>query len=206
MTTSKDPITWEQSKRYIKTGELYKLIRSPEITAKYRRHKSQLESKGQDLVSFILTSRLHWDVKELNHFNNIAFASDEDKIKALFKDKTTLKILTNDYPYNLEDSISHILIWSKIYIPLYQSNVNASTDDSVVMQSMNTEVKQLIEKFLDHLLKPLGLTDYIWFINYPRLQSIKTVSHIHVLIKSNDKDTVQRLVDDESLLTPLPSE
>lgn len=202
MTESEETLTWNQIQELIQSGELYKLVRSPEVAASYREFRAKLESQGWNLVSHILETRLHWEQSELQQLNTVKYPTDEDKADAIFRDKSTLKILKNDFPYNFESDVSHLLVWSKIYIPLYLP-LGDNVPDLEYHKHMNPKVKSLVERLLHQMLSPLGLTEYVWFINYPRLQSIKTVSHIHVLIKSSDTKSVERLLTDESLIVPI---
>lgn len=134
-------ITWEDIKKFIAEGKLDKLARSPEVAERYAVFKKQLHDEGSDLVTHILTERLNWDVEELEKLNMLTYATDDDKIRALFREKSTLKILPNEFPYNLESNVSHILIWSKIYIPLFQLKTAGKSSNEDYMASINPAVK-----------------------------------------------------------------
>jgi hypothetical protein len=102
-----------------------------------------------------------------------------------FKDPIPLKhiedyrILRNDWPYDLEHGITHLVVWLKNSIP---------TDP--VTGDLTTNSRQLIENFVrktfvSRLLES-GLVDapnhVLWFKNWTTLQSVRAIDHIHVLV------------------------
>lgn len=190
-------IKWEAIKEYVETGALERLVRSPEVSAQYEEFKKKLNANGTNVVEQILEKRLRWKEEELKMINEKWYTTDQEKISHILRDENTLCVLENNFPYNFESDVSHILVWSKIYIPLFKKG------DCEVGVSINEEVKGLVDVFLERLLIPLNMRDYVWFINYPHLQSVKTVSHIHVLIRTEDKETVRRLVREKGMLVTL---
>ncbi|KAG0665452.1 hypothetical protein C6P45_000449 [Maudiozyma exigua] len=181
-------ITWDDIKEYISTGELYKLRRSKEETVRYRAHKQELKDKDISIIDSVL-GKLNWTLDNLEEINAKIYPTDDDKLKASFSKKDLFKLLPNDFPYMFQPNIIHLLVWSKVRLPIYP---NDHTEVSMekhndVLPKMNPEMEQRINVFLETSLgKKLGLKpreDYVWFINYSSLQSIRAISHIHLLVK-----------------------
>lgn len=191
-------ITWDEVRDYIKTGELYRLRRSKDETVRYRAHKKMLEEKHIVMIDHIL-GKLNWDLAELEQLNNETYPSNEDKLHASFSKEELFKLLPNDFPYMFDPNIIHLLVWSKIRLPIYlDDHTEVSMEKhNDVLPTMNPSMKAKIEAFLAKTLKKQGLepgTDYDWFINYTNLQSIKAISHIHLLIKcksASSEDTAE---------------
>lgn len=184
-------ITWDDVKEYISTGELYKLRRSKDETVRYRAHKQELSDEGISIIDSVL-QKLDWTLDNLEEINVERYPNDEEKLKASFSSKDLFKLLPNDFPYMFQPNIIHLLVWSKIRLPIYP---NDHTEVSMekhndALPTMNPEMEKRINDFLDNSLgKKLGLKhgdDYVWFINYVSLQSIRAISHIHLLVKCKD--------------------
>lgn len=165
---------------------------------KYRAHKDLLAKKNIPMIDHIL-SKLHWNLKDLDHLNNDKYPTDEDKLKASFSEEALFELLPNDFPYMFDPNIIHLLIWSKIRLPIY---LDDHTEVSMEkhndhLPSMNPPMKEKIETFLAKTLKKQGMEpgkDYDWFINYTNLQSVRAISHIHLLIKcknATSEDTAE---------------
>lgn len=188
-------IPWSRAKELVETGKLDQLVRSKETTEKYRAHKAALRNTD---VSLYILSRLNWSLEELTYLNTYKFSSTNDKIATCLTDKAYFKITTNDYPYNFEPDVYHLLVWSKINIPLYDNDTNESTK--------NVHMYDRIEEFLElnvHQRMKISKDDYCWFINYVSLQSIRSISHIHLLIKTSDKNIIEKKILIEQDFEPL---
>lgn len=194
-------ITWEEVSQYIQHKELYKLRRSHEETAKYHKHKETLAQNHITILQYIL-GKLDWNEAELDQLNDLQFATDQQKLKSVFTKQDLFKTTMNDFPYYYEPNIMHLLVWSKIRLPIY---LNDTTDIDMFETSnnqfpdMNPACQALIDKFLDQTLHDkYGLTpgkDYLWFVNYSNLQSIKAISHVHVLIKWDSEQEKLKMID-----------
>lgn len=192
-------ITWDEVSGYVKTKELYKLRRSQAETDKYHKHKENLKKKHITILQYIL-DRLQWDEKEIDQLNDLKYATDQQRLHAIFTKPELYKNSINDFPYYYESNVLHLLIWSKIRLPIY---LNDTTDIDMFdtknnsFPDMNPACKAVIDKFLGQTLHDkYGLTpekDYLWFVNYSNLQSIKAISHVHVLIRLKDEAEKEKM-------------
>lgn len=177
---------WDRAKQLIRSGQLDRLVRTDECTRRYREHKRSLGSV--DVSTFVLNS-LQWSTEELEYLNERKFATREEKIDAALSDRTLYKVTRNDFPYNFPADVHHLLIWSKISLPLYGEDSNGAAQDP--------ETRERIEAFLRFNLETrlhVAKSDYCWFVNYSSLQSIKKISHIHLLVKTKDRKLIEGLL------------
>lgn len=188
------PITWNQINNFIETKELYKLRRSKEETVKYHKHKDFLKSQNVSILDYIL-NKLDWTESEIDQLNNLQYATNQQRLKIIFTQNDLFKATINDFPYFYDKYIIHLLIWSKVKIPIY---VNDTTDIDMFdthsqneFPKMNPSTKKKVENFLEKTLSKYDLKyvkDYNWFINYSNLQSVKAVSHVHLLIDCRSQE------------------
>lgn len=191
MTGTEDKvITWNEVHYFINSGELYKLKRSQEETKKYHEHKRHLKENNIDMAEYLL-GKLGWDDKMLSKLNSKEYPTDDLKINASFTDKSLFKLTLNDFPYQFESDVIHLLIWSKIRLPIYVNDTTAITMDRNALPEMHVPMKKRIDLFISQNLERYNIEpqDYVWFINYSSLQSIKSISHIHLLIKLKTHNT-----------------
>ncbi|KAL3233758.1 Uncharacterized protein RNJ44_03798 [Nakaseomyces bracarensis] len=167
-------ISWAEIKDIIASGELQRLKRAPEETARYHEHKRILAEQNVEIGDYIL-GQLGWSVTELGEINQI---SDDARLQKSFSSTELYKLSLNDFPYDFEEDVCHLLIWSKINLPLYSSD----DDNAEIRQDMHDKIEQFIKRNLQTYLDP-KTDDYGWFINYRSLQSIRGISHVHLLIR-----------------------
>lgn len=194
-------ITWDEVSNYIKTKELYKLRRSKEETQRYHKHKDDLKSKKITILQYIL-NKLNWNESEIDQLNDLKYATDQQRLHIIFTKRDLYKTSINDFPYYYEPNVMHLLIWSKIKLPIY---LNDTTDIDMFdsqnnnFPDMNPACATIIDNFLKQTLTDkYGLKlgkDYLWFVNYSNLQSIKAISHIHVLIRWKDEQEKLKMSD-----------
>ena len=182
---------WDVLVEKIRVNDLEDLKRDPVIKMRYRAVRKALLDSNSSINERVL-KRLNWDETELRNLNEVVYPTDEDKIRACFSRQDFILVSANDFPYKFEANVVHLLIWSKIFIPLY---INDNTDQvspdggKQELPEMNMEMKARIEYFLSENLNKLGMEeerDYVWFINHSRLQSIRSLSHIHLIVRFRD--------------------
>ncbi|KAI1268267.1 hypothetical protein F5Y18DRAFT_222226 [Xylariaceae sp. FL1019] len=93
-----------------------------------------------------------------------------------FGDTSDYCVLKNDWPYGLTDDITHIVVWSRTVIETDPVN------GDMTPESRQT-VAEFIERFFVDRLGPEGHKRVLWFKNWVALQSVRTLEHIHVMVK-----------------------
>lgn len=68
-------------------------------------------------------------------------------------------ILPNDFPYSVEEGISHILLWSQI--PLSRDYI-----------------EDILESNYGH-----EQYEWVYFVNPPEIQSVRKLPHVHVFMR-----------------------
>ncbi|SCW03591.1 LAFE_0G13850g1_1 [Lachancea fermentati] len=179
--------TWDQVQALVQSGELQCLQRTPEMTEKYRRYKAQLEAEGTTIVDVIVERRLEWSRSELSELA-ARYVTVEQRTNAMLSAPELFKLLPNDFAYDLAPGLYHLVVWSKIAIPLYVSHAS---------REQRPHVHDKIERFVKTNLARFGVHDYVWFINYPHLQSVKSVSHVHVMLRAESSEVIERMLREQ---------
>ncbi|CAI4036810.1 hypothetical protein SMKI_16G1080 [Saccharomyces mikatae IFO 1815] len=153
---------WEEIQDIIESGELARLKRSRQMTEKYHDHKKR--TAGLDMNQYIL-QKLGW-LPDESHC--------EDTIAKAFSETALYAVRANDFPYSFEPGVVHLVLWSKIALPVHSPD-----------KAMRNAARARIGAFLQAQpsLRPLIETDHVaWFVNYPELQSVARIFHAHVLL------------------------
>lgn len=174
---SERPFTWAELRDIIKYNDLNSFARSKPETEKYHAFKAELKNKGTTVFKHLVVNTLKWrteeQVKNLKD-DEISVPASGD---ALFSNASDLKVVKNDFPYYFEDDVVHLCVWTKRRI---ESDPNSALGD------LSTEMRALIERYVNKtFVEWLGIPreDLVWFRNWEALQSVKEISHIHVVIK-----------------------
>jgi len=176
-----EPFTWEQTKFIINLNNLQVLARSKQETLRYIEFKRKLkEEQGSNILEYLTHHELNWDpLVDLKGETQIIFENPRD-----------IKILYNKFPYYFESDVLHLCVWSK-----NQMEVDISNEDG----DITLEMKCLIEEYIDWtFIKGLNIErqDILWFKNWGTLQSVKDISHVHILIKDRSGE-IKKRVDSE---------
>lgn len=114
--------------------------RSEEIEKKYQQHKTFLNSKGIKLEDYILST--------------------------YFKDISTIEkgwvIVPNNFPYNLDKEIEHLLIW---------------------IHPKKSFTESEIIKHIEKYMKENNYQDYVYFTHYKNIRSVHEINHYHIFVK-----------------------
>lgn len=102
-----------------------------------------------------------------------------------FADPSDYRVLLNDWPYGLASGITHIVVWSRTVIP-----TNPETGD-MTPESRET-VANFVKRFFVDELGPGGEDQVMWFKNWVALQSVRTLEHIHIMVKDCDEAILQK--------------
>lgn len=108
-----------------------------------------------------------------------------------FADPSDYRVLINDWPYGFAPGIVHIVVWSRTPIP---------TDDEV--GDMTPEGREMVAGFVKRYfvdrLGPDGEDKVMWFKNWVALQSVRTVDHIHVLVRDVDQEVLEEWTKEQA--------
>lgn len=153
------------------------LARSKDMTEKYLALKRELRLKKTTIFKHLIVNSLKWATDE-----QVSELRDQDvKIQSsgdpLFTNANDLKIIRNDFPYFFEDDVTHLCVWSKEPI---------RSDPQSYYGDISEETRLLIEQYIcKTFVEWLGVPreNILWFRNWDALQSVKEISHVHVIVK-----------------------
>lgn len=185
-----DPFTWTQIQYIVKSNKLELFARNEEQFHKYYQFKNDLSLQGITLTDYVLKEELEWKQSDIR--SQVAATPDQEYSTSqpqdliLYNDDD-VKIIYNKFPYYLEDSVVHLCVWSKLTIP---NDVNSPVGD------ISPLTKRIIERYLQKTFIDKGVSpdDILWFRNWSKLQSVRSVSHIHVLLHNVNDGTLQKLL------------
>lgn len=180
-----EPYTWEEIVAIVKNNQLEKFARSAAQTESYHSFKAALKDAKTSVFKFLLVNQLHWydpkhnncipidQINELeDHEIKIVAASDK-----LFGHESDVKILPNHFPYYFPSDVSHLCVWLKTRI---QNDPHSPYGD------ISPKTRQEIDAYVRRtFVENLGIdpSNICWFRNWEALQSVKLISHIHVIVK-----------------------
>lgn len=132
--------TWEQVYYYVSNNQIKNIHRNKQVQTVYNQWMKDTLAKYGTIENYLLSTKLH--------FKPITDTTRPPVI-----------ILPNDFPYSVEEGISHILLWSQI--PLSRDYIE------------------------DILESKYGHKEYEWvyFVNPPEIQSVRKLPHVHVFMR-----------------------
>lgn len=199
--------TWEEVKDIVGENRLEKFARSLHQTENYHRFKAQLQKNHTTIFKHLLINELKWyDPKENGGMswdevvrnevpdNQIVISPASYK---LFTHKDDLKIVPNHFPYYFEDDVMHMCVWTKLRI---------EPDETSPIGDISPATREIIEKYVcKTFVDGMGIDreNLVWFRNWEALQSVKTISHLHVLVKGMTETQIELvLYKPGEVLTP----
>lgn len=176
------PLSWNDVFEIVKSYHLDKLGRSHEDLEDYRNFKKSLEAQKIGITTNLLIKVLKWLPPDTD-----MHIPDSESVKLVkyndprpFADERDTFITLNDFPYYISNKTLHMLVWIRFpMLPDPNSEIGDIDDDT----------KRIIEKyvcktFVDYV--GLSRDQIIWWKNYTKIQSIKAIPHVHVLVNLDD--------------------
>lgn len=146
--------------------------RKPSDLLNYVTWSTAIKSIYGTIMNYICAERLQWPL--------ILDPQTQCAHMTPFADPRDYKILRNDWPYGMTPDITHIVVWLKNQISVDEQNGGDLTFESRKLIEefvQRTFVKRLESEFAD------AKERVIWFKNWTALQSVRSLEHIHVLLR-----------------------
>lgn len=90
-----------------------------------------------------------------------------------------------------DNPLVHLVCWTKSPIP--------TLDNSVQAGDLTPEARVIIEDFVERTFaRHLGKENVLWFKNWASIQSVRSVEHIHVLIRGASEEFLRAVVGTEA--------
>ncbi|ORY69857.1 uncharacterized protein BCR38DRAFT_454773 [Pseudomassariella vexata] len=165
---------WEDMRKIIGENNLSVLKRRPSDLRRYMKWTAETKAEYGSMTQYLLAHRLP------RAWGSPPFTPNSS---TPFKDVSDYKVLLNDWPYGLTPDITHIVVWSRTPI-----GTDSKTGD------MTSESRQVVADFVQRFfvdrLGSGGENRVLWFKNWVALQSVRSLEHIHVMVKDVEKDVL----------------
>ncbi|KAL2127494.1 hypothetical protein VTI74DRAFT_10637 [Chaetomium olivicolor] len=167
--------TWDELRDLIQSNNLAHLKRKPSDLRRYIKWTAETKASYGSITDFLIAHRLPkaWGSPPFKPASDTPFA-----------DRSDYRVLINDWPYGFAPGITHIVVWSRTPI---------ATDDTV--GDMTPESRKIVGDFVKRYfvdrLRPGGEAKVMWFKNWVALQSVRTVDHVHVLVRDVEPEVLE---------------
>ncbi|KAK2008128.1 hypothetical protein LZ32DRAFT_609764 [Colletotrichum eremochloae] len=163
------------------TNKLEVLKRKPSDLRRYMKWTAETKAEYGSMTEYILANRLPkpWGAPPFTPNSLIPF-----------EDPSDYRVLTNDWPYGLDAGITHIVVWSRTIIP-----TDPDTGD-MTPESRRT-VQDFVNMYFVNSLGEGGTERVVWFKNWVALQSVRTLEHIHVLVRDVDVEIIKEWTEEK---------
>lgn len=180
--------SWAEVQDIIKYNELEALARLESETDRYHAFKRKLKEQGTTVFKHLVVGTLQWRTEEEVRGLKDSEISVPSSGDALFTNPSDLKIVKNDFPYYFEDDVMHLCVWTKKRI---------DSDPNSVLGDLSVEMRALLERyvvktFVEGLHIPRK--NLVWFRNWEALQSVKEISHLHVIVKGMTPEQLKEVL------------
>ncbi len=175
------PHSWETLRLLISTGQLDELKRWPSQLKAYLAWTAHIKATFGSATTYLLTQRLFWEPI----YDPSGVVTFEVKNAVPFGDSQDFTILRNDWPYGHEGGIRHICVWLKTRLPVDKAGALSDEGRKMVEDFVNTEFRAKADE---------GEKDskILWFKNSTNLQSVRSLEHVHVLVRNVDEKILEQ--------------
>ncbi|KAI1815303.1 hypothetical protein GGS20DRAFT_354032 [Poronia punctata] len=166
---------WEDLKKIIGENNLSVLKRKPSDLRRYMAWTFDTKARYGSMINYLLHHRLPstWGSPPFTPASPVPF-----------EDKSDYRVLINDWPYGLSPGITHIVVWSRTII-------DTDPDTGDMTPESRKIVTDFVKRFFADKLGPEGDDRVLWFKNWVALQSVRSLEHIHVMVKDVSKSILE---------------
>jgi hypothetical protein len=159
----------------VATNNLSILKRKPSDLRRYMKWTAETNVDYGSMTNYLLVHRLP------KAWGSIPFTPASS---IPFEDPSDFRVLLNDWPYGLAPDITHIVVWTRTLIP-----TDPQTGD--VTPESRRLINNFVKTYFVDTLGPGGKDKIMWFKNWVALQSVRSLEHIHVMVRDVDPDVVE---------------
>ncbi|KAF4162738.1 hypothetical protein CNMCM6936_001714 [Aspergillus lentulus] len=168
-------------------NDLGALKRKPSDLFRYLSWSRDTKAQYGSITNFICKRRLGWHLPEpagTSDSSGTAVADSEPVFPynnpIPFADPSDYKILRNDWPYGLAPGIAHLCVWLRTPVPVQEHGGDLTHESRAL-------IEEFVQRtFVDRLARE-GYSNpedrVLWFKNWTALQSVRSLEHIHVLVR-----------------------
>jgi len=156
-------------------NKLELLKRKPSDLRRYIQWSASVRVEYGSVANYVLVNRLpkSWGQPPFTPASSTPFADPSD-----------YRVLINEWPYGLAPGITHLVVWSRTLIP---------TDDGIgdLTPESRKLVADFVKRYFVERLGPGGEDRVLWFKNWVSLQSVRSVDHVHVLVRDVGPEIIE---------------
>ncbi|EXJ83531.1 hypothetical protein A1O1_07154 [Capronia coronata CBS 617.96] len=149
-------LSWQEVQELVRTNRIDKFQRRPSDLRAYLKHVYHLKSQYGSVAAYIQHELLRWD--------NPTPSGDPP-----FENPADYKILYNNWPYHIDQDITHLVVWTKFLI----------AEDETTRQ-VTAEAHASIETFIVRTFcsneaegeQRVNRNQIVWFQNWKSLKSV----------------------------------
>ncbi|KAA8644029.1 hypothetical protein EYZ11_005122 [Aspergillus tanneri] len=192
---------WEALKDIIARNDLGVLKRKPSDLIRYLAWAKDIKTQYGSITAYICLHRLHWHLPDPTANGGTGEANSGPVFPfnnpIPFADPSDYKILRNDWPYGWTPGISHLIVWLK-------TPVSVHGEDGDVTEESRSLIERFVQKtFVDRLARERDRfrdpwAHVLWFKNWTALQSVRSLEHIHVLLKDVPEYIIRELTGEDA--------
>lgn len=181
------------------------LRRKPSDLVRYIAWSNKIKAEYGSITNYICQERLRW------HDPNSAVTVEKNnaevdstpvipfKNPTPFADPADFKILRNDWPYGVTPDISHLVVWVKPPIAVKPENGDVTDESRALIEDFVTRT------FVARLEREPRFADkarnyVLWFKNWTALQSVRSLEHIHILVKDVPEDIITEWTGESGII------
>jgi hypothetical protein len=175
------PHSWSNLGHLISENRLEELKRWPSALKAYLAWTAHVKEKYGSVMEYLLHQRLFWEP-----------VADEDgalrfevRNSVPFADVDDYKILRNDWDYALEPGIRHIVVWLKQRLPVGAHGELSQEGYSMVDDFVRGEFRKKAGEEVEE-------SKIIWFKNTTNLQSVRSLEHVHILVRNVEESVLEQ--------------
>jgi len=166
--------------RILVTNNIHHFQRQPSDLRRYLEYIYNLKRTYGSVRAYVQQERLHWD--------SVTPSGDDP-----FTNPSDYKILHNDWPYGIDENITHLVVWTKFVL----------AEDEASGQ-LTDRARDEIEAFLTQTFRREGAEDreqggmnrdqLIWFKNWKSLKSVHAIGQPATLLWHCCRQTARLLI------------
>jgi hypothetical protein len=179
--TDFSPHSWSNLQHLIFTDQLEELKRWPSALKAYLAWTAHVKEKYGSVMKYLLDQRLLWDPIE----DETGVLRFDVRNATPFADAEDFKILRNDWGYAFEPGIRHIVVWLKQRLPVDKDGALSQVGRGMVEVFVRTEFREKAGEGEEG-------SKIIWFKNTTNLQSVRSLEHVHILVRDVDERVLEK--------------
>lgn len=122
-------LTWPEVQKYIHTNRLDLFQRTPSDLRRYMAYNYATKQKYGSIMTYVLEHKLKWSVPVMQHGAKGEY----------FKHTGDWSVKWNDWPYGIDERITHLVVWTKF---------DLDEDPTNPLGDLSTECRTVVNEFV----------------------------------------------------------